>query len=50
MQITYGFKVFCQDNNTTTIGINRMVGSYDYVYGFRDAPSDSGIQVIEFSA
>ena len=46
-QITYGFKVFCQDNNTTTIGINRMVGSYDYVYGFR---SPSMIQVIEFSA
>ena len=46
-QITYGFKVFCQDNNTTTIGINRMVNSYDYVYGFRCA---SMIQVIEFSA
>ena len=46
-QITYGFKVFCQDNNTTTIGINRMVNSYDYVYGFR---SPSMIQVIEFSA
>ena len=46
-QITYGFKVFCQDNNTTTIGINRMVNSYDQVYGFR---SPSMIQVIEFSA
>ena len=46
-QITYGFKVFCQDNNTTTIGINRMVNSYDQVYGFR---SPSMIQVIDFSA
>ena len=46
-QITYGFKVFCQDNNTTTKGINTMVGSYDYVYRFR---SPSMIQVIEFSA
>ena len=46
-QITYGFKLFVQDNNTTTIGINRMVNSYDNVYGFR---SPSMVQVIEFSA
>ena len=31
-QITYGFKLFCQDNNTTTIYLNRMVSSYDYVW------------------
>ena len=46
-QITYGFKLFVQDNNTSTIYLNRMVNSYDYVYGFR---SPSMIQVIEFSA
>ena len=46
-QITYGFKVFCQDNNTTTIGINRTVNSYDYVYGFR---SPSMVQVMEIAA
>ena len=46
-QITYGFKLFCQDNNTTTIYLNRTVNSYDYIYGFR---SPSMIQVIEFSA
>ena len=46
-QITYGIKLFCQDNNTSTIYLNRMVNSYDYVYGFR---SPSMIQVIEFSA
>ena len=46
-QITYGFKLFCQDNNTTTIYLNRMVRSYDYVYGFR---SPSMIQVMEIAA
>ena len=46
-QITYGFKVFVQDDNTTTIGINRMVNSYDNVYGFR---SPSMIQVMEIAA
>ena len=46
-QITYGIKLFVQDNNTSTIYLNRMENSYDYVYGFR---SPSMIQVIEFSA
>ena len=46
-QITYGFKLFCQDNNTTTIYLNRMVSSYDYVYGYRNA---SMIQVMEIAA
>ncbi len=46
-QITYGIKLFCQDNNTTTIYLNRMEDSYDQVYGFR---SPSMIQVIEFSS
>ena len=46
-QITYGFKLFCQDNNTTTIGINRMVSSYDHSYGFR---SPSMVQVLEIGA
>ena len=46
-QITYGFKLFCQDNNTTTIGINRMVDSYDHSFGFR---SPSMVQVLEIAA
>ena len=46
-QITYGFKLFCQDNNTTTIYLNRMVSSYDYVYGYRNS---SMIQVMEIAA
>ena len=45
-QITYGFKLFCQDNNTTTVYLNRTVNTYDQIYGFR---SPSMIQVIEFS-
>ena len=46
-QITYGFKLFVQDNNTSTIYLNRMVNSYDYVYGYR---SPSMIQVMEIAA
>lgn len=46
-QITYGFKLFVQDNNTSTIYLNRMVSSYDYVYGYR---SPSMIQVMEIAA
>ena len=46
-QITYGFKLFVQDNNTSTIYLNRMVNSYDYVYGSR---SPSMIQVMEIAA
>ena len=46
-QITYGFKLFVQDNNTSTIYLNRMVNSYDYAYGFR---SPSMIQVMEIAA
>ena len=46
-QITYGFKLFVQDNNSSTIYINRMVSSYDYVYGYRNA---SMIQVMEIAA
>tara|TARA_B100000886_G_C20248958_1_gene417879 strand:+ start:45 stop:563 length:519 start_codon:yes stop_codon:yes gene_type:complete len=46
-QITYGFKVFCQDNNTTTIGINRHVNTYNYSWGFR---SPSMVQVLEIAA
>lgn len=46
-QITYGFKLFVQDNNTSTIYLNRMVSSYDYVYGYRNA---SMIQVMEIAA
>ena len=46
-QITYGFKLFCQDNNTTTIYLNRTVNSYNQIYGFR---SPSMIQVMEIAA
>ena len=46
-QITYGFKLFVQDNNSSTIYINRMVTSYDYVYGYRNS---SMIQVMEIAA
>ena len=46
-QITYGFKLFCQDNNTTTIYLNRTVNTYDQIYGFR---SPSMIQVMEIAA
>ena len=46
-QITYGFKLFVQDNHTSTIYLNRMVNSYDYVYGSR---SPSMIQVMEIEA
>lgn len=46
-QITYGFKLFCQDNNTTTIYLNRTVNTYDNIYGFR---SPSMIQVMEIAA
>lgn len=46
-QITYGFKLFCQDNNTTTIYLNRTVNSYNNIYGFR---SPSMIQVMEIAA
>ena len=45
-QITYGFKLFCQDNNTTTIYLNRTVNTYNQIYGFR---SPSMIQVMELS-
>ena len=46
-QITYGFKLFCQDNNTTTIYLNRTVNTYNNIYGFR---SPSMIQVMEIAA
>lgn len=46
-QITYGFKLFCQDNNTTTIYLNRTVNTYNQIYGFR---SPSMIQVMEIAA
>ena len=45
-QITYGFKLFCQDNNTTTIYLNRTVNTYNNIYGFR---SPSMIQVMEIA-
>jgi len=46
-QITYGFKLFCQDNNTTTMYLNRTVNTYDQVYAYR---TPSMIQVMEISA
>jgi|TARA_R100000149_G_C5853007_1_gene121166 hypothetical protein len=46
-QITYGFKLFVQDNNTSTIYLNRMADSYNYSYGFRQP---SMIQVLEIAA
>ena len=46
-QITYGFKLFVQDNHTSTIYLNRMVSSYDYAYGYRNS---SMIQVMEIAA
>ena len=46
-QITYGFKLFCQDNNSTTIYLNRTINTYNNIYGFR---SPSMIQVMEIAA
>ena len=46
-QITYGIKLFVQDNNTSTIYLNRMENSYNEVYGYR---SPSMIQVMEIAA
>ena len=46
-QITYGIKLFCQDNNSTTIYLNRMENSYNETYGYR---SPSMIQVMEIGA
>jgi hypothetical protein len=46
-QITYGFKLFVQDNNTSTIYLNRMADSYDHSFGFRQP---SMVQVLEIAA